>query len=43
MDFNLLALGYLHEIELDKHTCERREPIIEKDPKIDHPTLTNKK
>ena len=43
MEFNLLALGYLHETQLDQHTCERREPRTRKDRKIDHATLTNKK
>ena len=43
MDFNLFVLGYLHETQLDQHTCERGEPKTGKDHKIDNPTLTNKK
>ena len=36
-------LGYLHETQLDQHTCERGEPKTRKYHKIDHQTLTNKK
>ena len=39
----LLALAYLHETQLDQHTCERREPRTRKYQKIDNPSLTNKK